>query len=77
MKTNEEIMQEILELLHIYGEDDTKTLETVRQDFDGVVLIDSISLGSNFIVDLDKHGYVSRIWACGDKDGYITISISR
>jgi len=77
MTKDEVMMQQIRELLHTWGEDDTQTLESIRQYTGGVIFIDSISFGGCFITDLDKHGYVCRIEASDNKKGLVTLRISR
>lgn len=77
MTKDEVMMQQIRELLHTWGEDDTQTLESIRQNSDGFIFIDSISFGGCFITDLDKHGYVCRIVASDNKKDFVTIRICR
>lgn len=57
MKTNEEKLKEVKDILHYWAEDDKRTLESVIVRPDGKILIDSVSFSGCFIADLDKHGY--------------------
>ena len=57
MKTSEEKLREVKEILHYWGEDDKRTLESIIVRPDGKILIDSVSFSGCFIADLDKHGY--------------------
>lgn len=57
MKTNEEKLKEVKDILHYWAEDDKRTLESIIVRPDGKILIDSVSFSGSFIADLDKHGY--------------------
>lgn len=67
MKTGEEKLKEVKEILHYWGEDDKKTLESIVVLPNGKILIDSVSFSGSFIADLDKHGYTCNLYKSSNR----------
>lgn len=75
MKTGEERLKEVKDILHSWGEDDKRTLESVIVRPNGQVLIDSVSFSGCFIADLDKHGYSCLLQESPSRGGGVLLII--
>lgn len=75
MKTVEEKLKEVKEILHSWGEDDKSTLESIFVRPDGQIFVYSVSFGGCFIADLDKHGYSCRLFGSSSRGGGVHLII--
>ncbi len=75
MKTGEEKLNEIKEILHYWGEDDTSTLESILVRPDSGIHIDSVSFGGHFIADLVKRGYRCELMGSPSRGGGVLLII--
>lgn len=75
MKTGEEKLKEVKDILHYWGEDDTQTLESIIIKPDGKIMIDSVSFGGCFIADLVKYGYRCELYGSLTRGGGVSLWI--
>ena len=75
MKTIEQKLKQVKEILHYWGEDDESTLESIIVKPNGIICIDSVQLSGFFIADLLEHGYRCSLFASISISGYIKLFI--
>ena len=75
MKTVEEKLKEVKEIMHSWGEDDKNTLESILVRPNGKIFVYSVSFGGSFIADLDKHGYRCCLFGSSSRGGGVHLII--
>ena len=75
MKTGEEKLMLVKEILHYWGEDDQRTLESIIVRPDGKILIDSVSFSGCFIADICKNGYRCSLFESPSRGGGVQLII--
>lgn len=75
MKTGEEKLKEVKEILHYWAEDDKQTLESIFVRPDGKIYVDSVSFSGFFIADLCKYGYRCSLQESSTRGGGVLLII--
>lgn len=75
MKTMEEKLKEVKNILHFWAEDDKRTLESIIVKPDGRIIIDSVSFSGRFIADLVEHGYRCMLYESPSRGGGVSLWI--